>query len=78
MKEFGFQKSIIDKVAAMRTLKFFSRLFLYVCIDSALMGRSTCTRAFGETIQYLDTLNICIKEFYSKMIIIDKMTAIGT
>ena len=26
----------------------------------------------------VDTLNICIKEFYSKMIIIDKMTAIGT
>ena len=26
----------------------------------------------------VDTFNICIKEFYSKMIIIDKMTAIGT
>ena len=52
MKEFGFQKSIIDKVAAMRTLTFFSGLVVYVCIDSALMGRSTCTRAFGETIQY--------------------------
>ena len=44
------------------------------------MGRSTPTTAFDGAIDtlpiYVDTLNICMKEFDSEMIIFDKITAV--
>ena len=53
MKEFGSQKNISDKMAAMRTLTFFSGLFqqkvLCLFYDSAYMGRSTSITAFDRT-----------------------------
>ena len=55
MKEFGSQKSISDKMAAMRTLTFFQACFnkkRLKCLfyDSAYTGRSTPTTAFDAAI----------------------------
>ena len=80
MKKFDDEKLNFDKMAAFVNL---DNIFVYVCLASALVGRSTCTRAFDETIQILcihnvDTLNICMKEIDCIKIIIDKITAVGT
>ena len=59
MKEFGSQKSIIDKIAAMRTLTFFQACFnkkgLCLFYDSAYTGRSTPTTALMEQFDNLYT-----------------------
>ena len=54
-----------------------------MCIDGAVMGRSTPTSGFDGTIFILclynvDTLNICMKDFVSEKIIFDNMTAVRT
>ena len=53
MKEFGLQKNISDKMAAMRTLTFFQACFnkkgLCLFYDSAYTGRSTPITAFDRT-----------------------------
>ena len=49
-----------------------------MCYDSAYTGRSTPTTAFDGCMHNVDTLNICMKEFSSQKLIIDKMTVMRT
>ena len=61
-------KKKIDKMTAMRTLTIIPLYGFCICMDSAIMGRSTPTTAFDGAIlilcQYnVNTLNTCMKEF---------------
>ena len=45
-----FKKIIFDKMKAMRTLKIIPLYGYCICMDSAIMGRSTPTTAFDGAI----------------------------
>ena len=53
-----------------------------LCYASAYTGRSTPITAFGGAmilcVHNVDTLKICVKEFGTRKIIFDKMTAMRT
>ena len=48
MKEFGLEKTIFDKMTAVRTKTISPQQGFCICIDGAFMGRSTPTTALVE------------------------------
>ena len=59
-------------------LNGFLNRVLCLCYYSPYTGRSTPTTAFDLFLYNVDTLKICMKEFGSEKVILDKMTVVRT
>ena len=76
-----FQKGIIDKMAAMSTLTFCRLVSTkrgYACSMIVHTRADQVWSYLTLCMHNVDTLNICMKEFCSLKLIIDKMTVMRT